>query len=147
MKTIEPPRETGPRVLRMRCCNQRCYALLEIFETELKTEKADPPCYPDSHYVTCPHCRDRAYEVKVEPLPLTAEVIAHGKKIAERIKAQGTGELACAWCHRPMRETFDADAVRALVDATKHVNRETSAWAVGNIQKAAKRVLESERKS
>lgn len=35
------------------------------------------------------------------------------------------------------REVFDADAVRALVDATKHVNRETSAWAVANLQAKA----------
>lgn len=53
-----------------------------------------------------------------KPQPLTQpteEQIAYGKQVAERINTQGTGELACAWCYRPLRETFDPEAVRALL--------------------------------
>lgn len=45
----------------------------------------------------------------------------------------------------PSRE-FDGDEVRKLLEATSHVNRETSAWAVANLQSAVQRVRDSERK-
>lgn len=66
VKTLEPPLETGPRILHMRCANKRCRALLEVYETEVKTEQGDRPFDPDSHYVTCIHCRERAYEEKAQ---------------------------------------------------------------------------------